>query len=224
MHAAPLAPSALRMLRAAGACVLALAPALACAQAVALTGILGSKALLVVNGSAPRAVAAGETHQGVKVLSVGRDEAVVETAGARRTLVLGEAPVSVGGRGAGTGRRVVLTADSRGHFVNTGTINGRSMQYLVDTGASVVAIGQPDAERMGLDYRNGPPVMMGTANGTARGWRVKLDSVRLGDVEVFGVEAVVTPQGMPYVLLGNSFLNEFQMTRLNDQLVLEKRH
>lgn len=206
------------------AAAVALAPWQAHAQAVALSGILGGKALLVVNGGAPRGVGPGESHQGVKVVSVGREEAVVELAGARRTLILGEAPVSVGSRSAaGTGRRVVLTADSRGHFVNSGTINGRPMQYLVDTGASTVAIGQPEAERMGLAYRSGQPVVLGTANGTAQGWRIKLDSVRIGDVEVLGVDAVVTPQAMPFVLLGNSFLNEFQMSRINDQMVLEKR-
>ena len=65
---------------------------------------------------------------------------------------------------------------------------------------------------------------MNTANGVAQGWRLKLDSVRIGDVEVFGVEAIVTPQAMPYVLLGNSFLTSFQMTRNNEQMVLEKRN
>jgi aspartyl protease family protein len=94
----------------------------------------------------------------------------------------------------------------------------------VDTGASTVAIGRQDAERMGLNYQNGQPVRMNTANGVAQGWRMKLDSVRIGDVEVFGVEAIITPQPMPYVLLGNSFLTEFQMTRINDQMVLEKRN
>ncbi|ART48732.1 retropepsin-like aspartic protease family protein [Acidovorax carolinensis] len=199
-----------------------LAPLLARAQSVALGGILGSKALLIVNNSAPRGVGAGEAHQGVKVVNVGKDEAVVEIAGVRRTLHLGEAPVSVGSRSSG--RRVVLTADSRGHFVNSGTINGSTMQYMVDTGASTVAIGRPDADRMGLKYLSGQPVRMSTANGVAQGWRMKLDSVRIGDVEVFGVEAIVTPQPMPFVLLGNSFLTEFQMTRTNDQMVLEKRH
>jgi len=56
------------------------------------------------------------------------------------------------------------------------------------------------------------------------GWRVRLNSVRLGDVEVLGVMAVIMPEGMPFVLLGNSFLTQFQMTRNNDQMVLEKRH
>ena len=190
--------------------------------AVALAGILGSKALLVVNGSAPRGIATGETHQGVRVISVEKEQALVEVDGARRSLRLGEAPVSVGSRTGG--RRVVLMADARGHFINTGMINGTRMQYMVDTGASTVAIGKPDADRMGLQYTKGQPVQMSTANGVAQGWLIRLDSVRIGDVEVYGVEAVVTPQGMPYVLLGNSLLAAFQMTRTNDQLVLEKRN
>jgi len=199
-----------------------LAPAWAHAQAVALAGMLGSKALIVVDAHPPKAVGAGDEFQGVKVLAVARDEATVEIQGARRVLRLGESPVSVGNRG-GSGKRIVLMADSRGHFVNSGTINGRVMQYMVDTGASTVAIGRSDADRMGLNYKNGQPVRMSTANGVAQGWRMKLDSVRIGDVEVFGVEAVITSQPMPYVLLGNSFLTEFQMTRVNDQMVLEKR-
>ena len=190
--------------------------------AVALAGILGSKALLVVNGSAPRGIATGETHQGVRVISVEKEQALVEVDGARRSLRLGEAPVSVGSRTGG--RRVVLMADARGHFINTGMINGTRMQYMVDTGASTVAIGKPDADRMGLQYTKGQPVQMNTANGVAQGWLIRLDSVRIGDVEVNGVEAVVTPQSMPYVLLGNSLLGAFQMTRTNDQLVLEKRN
>jgi aspartyl protease family protein len=68
------------------------------------------------------------------------------------------------------------------------------------------------------------PCGFGTANGLAQGWRVKLASVRIGDVEVYEVDAVVTPQGMPFVLLGNSYLNRFQMRRDNDQMVLERRY
>ena len=192
------------------------------AQDVALAGILGGKALLVVNGSAPRGVAPGESHMGVQVVSVGREDAVVDSAGGRRSLRLGEAPVRVGG--SGTGQRVVLKADARGHFVSSGQINGRIMQYMVDTGASTVAIGRPDAERMGLKFEEqGQSVRMNTANGVAQGWRMRLDSVRVGDVELRGVDAIVTPQPMPYVLLGNSFLREFEMSRNGDEMMLLKR-
>ena len=192
------------------------------AQDVALAGILGGKALLVVNGSAPRGVAPGESHMGVQVVSVGREDAVVDSAGGRRSLRLGEAPVRVGG--SGTGQRVVLKADARGHFVSSGQINGRIMQYMVDTGASTVAIGRPDAQRMGLKFEEqGQSVRMNTANGVAQGWRLRLDSVRVGDVELRGVDAIITPQPMPYVLLGNSFLREFEMSRNGDEMMLLKR-
>ena len=197
---------------------------LAQAQNVVLTGVLGSKALLVVEGSAPKAVAAGESHQGIKVVSVAPDRAVVDAQGARHTLVLGETPSRTGvANPVAQGRRIVLTADGGGHFIGQGSVNGKVMQFLVDTGATSVAIGAAEADRMGLDYRSGQPIALRTANGNAQGWRIKLPSVRVGDVELRDVDAVITPQAMPYVLLGNSFLTQFQMTRLNDQMVLEKR-
>ena len=194
------------------------------AQSVALTGVLGSKALLVIDGGAPKAVASNDSHQGVRVLQVGADSVVVEIKGQRQTIRLGEAPVSVGSRGSGvSGSRIVLMADARGHFIDHGQINGKSMQYMVDTGASTVAIGRADAERMGLPYLQGTPVMMRTANGTAQGWKLILDSVRVGDVEVRGLEAIVASQSMPYVLLGNNLLAHFQMTRQGTEMILVKR-
>ncbi|MBB1653026.1 MULTISPECIES: retropepsin-like aspartic protease family protein [Delftia] len=205
-----------------------LAPPPATAQSVALSGVLGSKALLVIDGGTPRALAAGDSLQDVRVLQVSGDTAEVEIKGRRQTLRLGEAPISLGGRGAAAGdpalgRRVVLKADNRGHFIERGQINGKTMVYMVDTGASSVAIGRSDAERMGLPFLKGQPVMMRTANGDAQGWRLRLDSVRVGDVEVFGVDAVVAPLAMPYVLLGNSFLAHVQMTRQGSEMVLERR-
>ena len=188
---------------------------------MALSGILGNRALLVVDGTQPRGVAPGETYRGVKVVSVGRDDAVVEVAGQRHMVALGASPVSV--RSGSEGQRIVLRSDGRGHFTGDGAINGRAMRYMVDTGATAVAIGQPDAERLGLPFRSGKPVMMNTANGTTQGWRITLDVVRAGDVDVRAVDAVVVPQAMPYVLLGNSFLSAFHMTRANDEMVLEKR-
>lgn len=204
------------------ATLLVLTAPCASAQSVALSGVLGGKALLVVGQHAPRAVAVGETHQGVRVLSVSQDQAVVEVQGQRSTLQLGQAPVSVRGSSS-SGQRLVLMADPRGHFVQQGQINGQPMSFMVDTGASTIAIGQAQAQRLGLDYRSGQPVRMNTANGVTQGWRLRLDSVRLGEVQITGLEAVITPQPMPHVLLGNNFLNYFQMTRTPDQMVLEKR-
>ena len=199
------------------------------AQSVALAGMLGSKALLVVNGTAPKTVAAGDTHEGVKVISTSSDQAVIEQSGKRFTLRLGDAPVHMGtgksgSTSAGRGNKIILTAGSGGHFMTAGQINGRAVQFMVDTGATTVAMGALDAERAGLNYKSGQPVMMSTANGMTQGYKIKLDSVRVGDVEVFDVDAVVTPQAMPFMLLGNSFLTRFQMLRDNDQLTLTRKY
>ena len=202
---------------------LLLASVVAAAQTVALQGMLGNKALLIVGGGAPRAVAPGETHQGVKVLSTSGDQAVVQVDGQRVTLRVGETPASVGGAMRTGGDRVALTADARGHFVTAGTIEGKPVQFMVDTGATVVAIGQGEADRMRLDYKSGRPVRMATANGSTQGWMVKLRDVRIGDVTVYDVDAVITPAAMPAVLLGNSFLNRFNMRRDGDQMMLVKR-
>ena len=195
------------------------------AESVALAGMLGAKALLVVNGSAPRSVAAGETHQGVKVISTSGDQAVIELSGKRQTLRVGDSLVSLGASVAGgvRGSRIVLQESGGGHFTTAGQINGRTVQFMVDTGATFIGMSSADAERIGLDYKTGQPVRMSTANGSSNGYRVKLSSVRIGDVEVYEVDAVVTPQGMPFILLGNSFLSRFQMKRENSVMTLDKR-
>ena len=203
----------------------ALLPALGWAQSVSLHGLLGRQALLIVDGKPPRAVAPGQTHLGVTVLSTDEDRAVLALAGGQRlTLRVGESPVSVGGAPApGGSDRVALSADARGHFITPGSINNRPTQFLVDTGASVVAIGQAEADRLGLSYRTGQPVTLRTANGTAPGWALKLATLRIGDVTAYEVDAVVTPSAMPAVLLGNSFLNRFSMRRDGDTMLLVKR-
>ena len=83
--------------------------------------------------------------------------------------------------------------------------------------------GRAEAERLGIRVQQGQPVRMQTANGVAEGWRVRLDSVRIGALEQRNVEAIITNEPMPYVLLGNSFLKPYEMTRKGNELLLQKR-
>ncbi len=194
----------------------------ASAQNVALSGVMGSKGLLVINGASPKLLESGQTHAGVKLVSAVGDQAVVEIGGKRVSLRVGEAPVSLGGASASGGTKIVLPVGSGGHFMANGTINGKAIQFMVDTGATAVAIGISDAQRMGIDYQKGQPIRLNTANGVAQGWRVVFSSVRVGEVEVYGVEGVVGPN-MPFALLGNTFLSRFSMNRTSDTMVLERR-
>lgn len=205
------------------------AAALACAvaasaQSVSLGGSLGSHALLVINGKAKN-VAVGSTVDGVKLISVSGNDAIVEIQGKRVALQLGGAPANLGGTAsAGNGQQIKLFAQTGGHFITSGTINGRTVNFVVDTGATDVAISEAEANRIGLDYKNGRLTYGSTANGMIVAYKVSLATVRIGDVQVYNVDASVLPASMPYVLLGNSFLQRFQMRRENDLLTLDKRN
>jgi aspartyl protease family protein len=207
----------------AAALAFALLAGSAAAQTVTYNGSMGDKALLVIDGQL-RTVALGGTVQGVKLAGLATEEARIEVNGKPVVLRHG-APVNLAGLGGsrGGGTEIVLSAGPGGHFWADGSINGKSAHFLVDTGATTVAMSTLDAERMGLDYRNGQRMVMSTANGDVPAWRIVLTSVRIGDVEVYTVPATVTPAAMDVVLLGNSFLGRFQMHRDNDTLRLEKR-
>lgn len=194
-------------------------------QTVAMTGVMGSKALLVINGGAPKALKAGDVHMGVKVVSVTSEQTVIDLVGKRQTVMLGGAPVSLGGSGsgAGGGSQIVLTAGDGGHFHTLGTINGKSVEFVVDTGATRVSMSVSEARRLGIKYEDGERGMSSTANGVIRSYGITLRSVRIKDVELYDVPASVSEGSMPVVLLGNSFLTRFQMKRENDQLTLTKR-
>jgi len=197
--------------------------ALASAQSVSYSGSMGDRALLVIDGT-PRTLTAGATYGAVRLVSVNPNAIVVEVKGQRQTLTLGGSPVSLGAaNSAGGGTQIVLTAGLGGHFMTSGSINGRAVEFVVDTGATTISMGEADADRIGLKYKNNPRYIVGTANGSVAVYKASLDMVRVGDVQVYNVEAAVLPQQMPFILLGNSFLTRFQMKRENDRMTLDKR-
>jgi aspartyl protease family protein len=196
------------------------------AQTVSLSGTLGAnKALLIINGKL-QTVSVGTSVEGVRLVKFDTNEAWVEVNGKQLTLRLGASPVNLGSTETQTdsGKRIVLTAGSGGHFTTTGTVNGKSISFLVDTGATSVAISQTQADSMGLKYRDGKKLMGHTANGNVVMHQIKLNTVRIGEVQIYDVDAVVVPADMPNALLGNSFLSRFQMKRDNDVLTLERRY
>jgi aspartyl protease family protein len=203
--------------------LLALIQPAAWAQNVALTGIMGQRALLVIDGAAPAVLVPGDSRDGITLISVEGDQAIIELRGGRQSLRVGDVPVSLASAPAGTGSRIVLNAGPGGHFISMGQINGASVQFLVDTGATDVSVSAQEADRIGLQYRNGKRIVMNTANGTVPGYQIHLDTVRLSGVEVHNVEAIVTATPMAFVLLGNTFLMHFQLKQENDSLTLDKR-
>ena len=197
----------------------------AAAADVNLNGVIGAKALVVIDGGKPRLLAAGETSpEGVKLISVAGESAVIEMGGKRETLTMGQSVRLAGGSRPVGGRSVTLIADSQGHFITIGAINGVTVRVMVDTGASLVSMSSTEARRLGINYTAGQKAFSSTANGVVPTYRVKIDAVRLGDVTLNNVDGMVhVGDNLPIVLLGMSFLNRMEMKRDGEKMVLTRR-
>jgi aspartyl protease family protein len=193
----------------------------ALAASVSVVGLFKDKAMVSIDGSVPRLMTIGQGVQGVKLLAADSDAAVFEIEGRRRTLGMGQSFAA----SAGSSKPVVLlSADGQGHFSTAGAINGNSVNFLVDTGASSVTLQASDAKRMGLDYKAGQMLGVSTANGVIPAWRVTFNSVRVGGITMHGVEGLVVETAMPGALLGMSFLNRTDMKREGQTMLLTQRY
>jgi aspartyl protease family protein len=201
-------------------CLLA-APAWA--TEVGVVGLFPGKAVVVIDGGAPRVLTAGQkTAEGVTLISTDRETATFLIDGQKKTLKIGQH--QGGPASASAAQSATLTANSQGHFLIDGQINGGTVRFLVDTGATTVSLSSFDANRLGIDYRKGQTALMGTANGTTVAYRVKLDTVRVGDIIINNVDAsVLEGNQIPFALLGMSFLNRMEMKRVGETMVLIKR-
>lgn len=196
---------------------------MAFAADVGLAGTFPGKALVTINGGPPRIVPVGQrTADGVKVLSVEGETVVLETEGRRQVLRVGQNVVVQTVLAASP--TVVMTADASGHFMTTGTINGTTVRFIVDTGATMISVGASDARRIGIDAAKGSLGHAQTANGVVPVVRVRLNAVRVGDIVLNNVDAMIHPQDMPAVLLGMSFLNRMEMRRHGDTMTLKQNY
>jgi aspartyl protease family protein len=199
-------------------CLAAVLPAMA--ADVSFVGAIGDKAaILVIDGGAPRTLKVGQKSGPVTVVSVERERAVVDIEGERRTLPRGQHFQA----GASDRQRTVLAADGRGHFIAEGAVNGKPIRFVVDTGATVVALPASEAVRLGIDYRKGRPGSTRTAGGPVPVYRLVFDTVKVGAIELHAVEGLVIEQGLDIALLGMSFLSRVEMKNEGQTMTLLRR-
>lgn len=194
----------------------------ACAGAradIVLVGVFpGKAAILAVDGAEARSVRVGHKIGAVLVVAVDKDRAVIEAGGRRRTLLIGQYSAPPSERASAT-----LSPDTHGHFLILGSVNGAPTRFVVDTGATLVVLPSSEARRLGIEYRTGHAGTTQTANGPATAWRIKLDSVKIGAIEIKNLDAAVVESGLDIALLGMSFLDRVEMHREGPTLTLLKR-
>ena len=176
----------------------------------------------MIDGSKPRTISVGETVQGVKLLAADSEGARFDVDGKSRSLGMGQS--FAGGATAGARKSVSLTADARGHFAAAGSLNGYPLTFLVDTGATDIAINAAEARRMGLDYKAGQAFGVSTAAGVVPAWRVTFNTVKVGGITLNQIEGMVVEAGLSVPLLGMSFLNRMEMQRDGQTMTLTQRY
>lgn len=194
------------------------------APQVQVVGLFPGAAVLSVDGQR-KLVRVGQSGPGgVQVVSADSRSAVLRVDGVERTYSLSR-EYNASGFAEPQKQSLSIARSNGGHYWAAGAINGQSQQFLVDTGATSIALNENHARRLGLDYRTrGQPIQVNTASGTARGWRLTLDRVSVGGLQVLGVEAVVLEGASPNeALLGMSYLNRVGWRVENNLLVLESR-
>jgi aspartyl protease family protein len=204
-------------------CCLLNAAALA-GPSVRVLALFPDKAMLEIDGER-KVLAAGKTGPGgVRLVSANPSEAVVEIDGRSETLRLGSA-VNASYRPKQR-REVRILKDNRtaGYFVD-GLINGQPVRFLVDTGATSVAMSEQHAARLGILHRvDGIRVGVGTASGDAVAHRVNLRSVSIAGMRLADVKAVVIEGDSPRnILLGMNVLTQFEMDQRENLLILRSK-
>ncbi|WP_417661952.1 retropepsin-like aspartic protease family protein [Pseudomonas sp.] len=204
--------------------LLTLAGSVWAAAQIQVVGLFPGAAVLNVDGQR-KLVKVGQTGPGgVQVISADARGAVLRVDGVERNYSLTRDYSQ--GMTAPQKRSFSIAKGENGHYWVAGSVNGHPIQFLVDTGATSVALTGAQADQLGIDYRaTGREIRVSTANGVARGWRIKLNSVKVGTIEVRGVEGTVMDVGTGgEALLGMSFLGRVGWKVDQDVLVLESKH
>lgn len=184
--------------------------------------LMQGSALLQIDGEQRMLRQGARSPEGVLLISADTKQAVIEIEGKRKTVTMSRG-ISTQFKAADKTEIRIASGEGQ-HYFTQGLINGRTVNFLVDTGATTIAMNRYEAERLGIDYRGGEPVTVSTANGNKTAFLVTLPSVSVGNIRVHQVQATVSTSGSPEtILLGNSYLSKVDLKIDQGVLVLREK-
>jgi aspartyl protease family protein len=195
-------------------------------KSISIQGLLGRKAVLLVDGKR-RVVKLGDsTPEGVKLVAIHGDTVVMEVNGRKRRQTMGDNPTFSTQYVVPRLREVLVTQNANGLFTTVGSINGFAVNLVVDTGANIVTLNAQQARRLGIDFEEqGKPTIVATASGVVKAYRVTLRSVTVGEIELQNVAAVVINGSSPaQILLGMTFLGSLEIQRSGNVMKISKHY
>ena len=194
----------------------------ACAADIVVLGLFKNKAIVQIDGKQRTLKKGKASPEGVILISANSETAILKIDGKQKEFKLG--------RHIGSSYKQKKQAEAKimpvnGMYSITGFINGRSVKFLVDTGATWIAMNAHQARSLGINFRYiGKRSYVSTANGVVPIYRITLDKVRVGEIELTNVAAGVLEGNSPTeVLLGNSFLNRVEMQRQGQVMLLKQK-
>jgi aspartyl protease family protein len=189
---------------------------------ILVLGLFRDMAIIRVDDKQYKLRVGEATMEGIKLISATSEQAVLEVDGQRETYTLGSRVQSSFTRPEKSQARIQPT---RGMYLVQGFVNRQPVQFLLDTGASWVSLNARQAKKLGINYRyEGTPGWASTANGQVRIYRLKLKTVRVGEIELHNVDAAVMDGSSPTTaLLGMSFLSRVKMEHEGEVLMLQTR-
>lgn len=189
---------------------------------IVVLGLFKDMAIIRVDNHQYKLRVGEATEQGIRLISADSKRAVLDVDGQRETFELGS-HVSSSFAAPKTAKARIRSIN--GMYTIQGFINRQPVNFLVDTGASWIALNANQAQKLGINFRyEGTPGVVSTANGQARVYRLKLKTVRVGEIELRNVDAAVLEGDSPTTaLLGMSFLNRVRMKHEGDVLMLQQK-
>jgi aspartyl protease family protein len=189
---------------------------------IVVVGLFADQAVVEINNKQHLLKVGKTTPEGVKLISANSQGAVLEINGEQQNYLLGN---HIGSSyTAAPAQPEVSLWPTNGMYLTTGTINGYAVDFLVDTGASAVALNAATAKRLGLDYLRGQAISVKTASGIEKAYKVQLDYVQLEEIKLYNVGAMVLDGPEPTTaLLGMTFLGQLDMQHNGERLDLRQK-